>query len=644
MPETAKQNTTSNANVGKQRILSAQLEEFDKNFIESLFASYHDRESGEYKPAPFDPTAKIKLTHAEYEWVPKEVETTLGMLFMNRFVLEYAGVIQHLGYWNRQLNKKGLGAMDTAVNNLVVTDQIDTKTMGKYIDRRDQLGFQCAAFLAVSISAGLIRPMHDVQQRKLELMKEHEKRINSNNATEQILAVNEIEKELMGMVRNNLKADSGYDMYASGDGNLDNNYKTINVMRGAVFNDITGRFDVVESSLMDGVKKHDIPAFSNSVVAGAYPSAIGTADAGYMAKIILALLQSEHIDPDPNSDCGTNVTIPLTISNSNKQYVLYRYINEGGKKKLLTMDNVGEYVGQTVQLFSPQCCTHDAICGKCAGQVFHNLGVTNVGLLVSAITQKLLNIKLKSKHDLSQKARIIDKNLIFADSNKYFDITDGRIVNKVPMKIFIPKMFDEIAGFSLEATTATCFGVLPVKFYDNTGKEILTTRMTIPATLTFTIYDDIQEDPDYYIIPYDAGSDICSVAIRQDITNVEMFINQIYLHSRTAQLPYNLMTEMMFRCLEINGMDLTGPSITYEMLARRVCRHGHKPFAFTFGKNANVDPLKYDKLQYRDAVQRAGILQGLLFEDISTAINVGLSQSLNGIETTETPLEKVIKA
>ena len=37
-------------------------------------------------------------------------------------------------------------------------------------------------------------------------------------------------------------------------------------------------------------------------------------------------------------------------------------------------------------------------------------------------------------------------------------------------------------------------------------------------------------------------------------------------------------------------------------------------------------------------------LQGILFEDISKALNVGLSQSLNGVEPVPTPLEKIIRA
>jgi DNA-binding LacI/PurR family transcriptional regulator len=96
--------------------------------------------------------------------------------------------------------------------------------------------------------------------------------------------------------------------------------------------------------------------------------------------------------------------------------------------------------------------------------------------------------------------------------------------------------------------------------------------------------------------------------------------------------------------MELNRIDLEGPSITYEMLARRVCRHGTKPFAFVYGKSQNANPMSYSKEEFRTAVQRAGILQGLLFQDISTAINVGLSQTIRGIEPTPTPLEKVVKA
>lgn len=635
-------NTTA---IGKQKILSADISQIGKAFIEDMFASYHDKATNKYQPAPFDPTMSFDLTSDEYKWVKGKIVTDLGTLVFNRFLLEKTGLIEHLGYWNEIIDKKALGKLNTAVNNLVLVDKITTKDLGVYIDSRDCLGFWCSAFLGSAVTPGLIRPMDDVKKRKEELFKQYANELASDNPVTQIKASKAIETELLGMVKNHMQNDPGWDMYASGVNNFDNNYKTINVMRGAVFNNITKKYDVVESSLMEGVKKKDITAFSNSVVAGAYPSAVGTADAGYMAKKVLALLQSSHIDSNPNSDCGTQSTIPVTITNKYKQYFLYRNMIVNGKTISTDLSNIDTVVGKTVQLYSPQCCLNDAICAKCAGKLFHNLGVTDVGMLTTQITQKLLNLKLKSKHDLSQNASDIPEKYIFIspDAKKYFTVQDSNLYNKVTMKMFIPRLLEELSGFYREATCIETIGLFPVKFYDAKGNELLSTMMSIPALLSFNVYSDIQEDIDNYIVTYEPDAKICNLGIQQSVVNVEYFINQIYLLSKSPQLPYNLMTEMMFRCMEINGIDLTGPSITYELLARRVCRSGNTTFAKTYGRNPNVDPLSYTKQRFREAVQDEGVLQGILFQNIPESIAKGLSATLNGKTPTPTPIEKIIR-
>ena len=644
MPDEIRVTPQTSAAIAKKRILDTPADALTKTFLEEMFAAYHDRQTNQFKQAPFQPTDPIQLTKAEYPYVKENTSTTLGALVFNRYVLERCGAIKYLGYYNLPLNIKNLENLNTLVNNLVITDQLTTMDLANYIDSRDRMGFWCAAFLSVSITPSLIRPMENVNKRKDELFKQHHDRLTSDDSVQQIMAVNEIEKELMGMVRENLKSDPGYDLYASGDGNLDNNYKTINVMRGAVYNGNKKKYDIVENSLMNGITKKDIPSFSNSITAAAYPSAVGTAAAGYMSKIIMALLQSEHIDPNPNSDCGTHSTIPLTITNKNKQYVLFRNIDVNGKVVSTDLNNIDKFVGKTVRLYSPQCCCNDSICAKCAGKVFHNLGVTKVGLLTSQITQKLLNIKLKSKHDLSQNAGIIPLETVFLHKNEYCTIENGKLVNHHKLKLFIPKFFDEFNAFNRESTTVSSMGIFPVKFYDKNDNELLSTLMTIPCMMDFSLYSDIQEDVGNYIITYEPGSDIVSLGIAKSAVSVEFFINQIYLHSKVPQIPYNLITEMMFRCLDINGVDLTGPSIIYELLAKRVCRSGNDTFGKVYGKNPNVDQMSYTKLAFREAVQRESTLSGIMFQALSESANIGLAQTLNGIESKYTPLEDIIKA
>jgi hypothetical protein len=362
---------------------------------------------------------------------------------------------------------------------------------------------------------------------------------------------------------------------------------------------------------------------------------------------MLALLQSEQLDPNPDSDCGTEVTIPLTVSKKVKPYVLYRYINDNGKKVLITIENVDNYLDKTIRLYSPQCCLQHKICGKCAGRVFHNMKVTNVGLLTTPITQKLLNLKLKSKHDLSQSAGVIPEKFVFLhpDAKEYFKIDEGNLINKTKMKLYMPRMLEELGGFVRETTTVVSMAVFPVRFFDKNDQPLFSTMMIIPVMLPFNIYTEIQEDPEYYIISYEPDSIITNLGINKKYTNCEFFMNQIYMHSKSPQLPYSLMTEMMFRCLEINGTDFKGPAISYELLARRVCQNDKgEPFAFTYGKQKGVDPMSYKKLRFREAVQTAGVLQGVLFQDISTSMVKGLTQTLNGGKPIETPLETVVRA
>lgn len=628
------------------KILQTPLDQINKTFIEGLFANYHDKETNEFKEAPCKSTDKIELTQAQYKWVDTKITTNIGRLIFNRYCLESTEIIDLTGYWNQEIDEKGLNKINKIVNNLCINNKISTKTLGAFIDARDNLGFFCSAFLSVAMSATLLRPMHDVNQRKKELFEQHRDVLKNGSAVEQVMTANKIEKELMGMVRENLKNDYGYDLYASGDGNLNNNYKTINVMRGAVFNEITKKYDVVEASLMDGITQQDIPAFANSVVAAAYPSAVGTAEAGYMSKQLLAVLQSEHLDPDPESDCGTRSTIPFTLLESAKNYVLFRYIDDNGKKVLLDIDNIDSYVGKRVRLYSPQCCLNDAICGKCGGRLFHNLEATQIGLLSSTITDKLLNLKLKSKHDLSQSAGTISKDKIFKDDNNYFTISDsGMLVNKTTVRISIPKVLEKMSGFVKETTLITTMGIAPVEFLDKNNNVLLSTLMIVPMMLDFKLYEDAQEDTDSYIITYAPDSEICYLNIQQSFVNVEAFINQVYLESSKPQVPYNMLTDLMFRCLDMNKTDLTGPSLTYELLARRLCKgQGRESFAKIYGKDSTVDQMSYRKVDFRLAVQESGVSASVFFQDISKSINIGLAQTLNGQEPEYTPLEMIINA
>ena len=80
--------------IGREKILSTNISNIGKSFIEEMFAAYHERETNTYHQAPFDPTTPIKLTNGMYKYVKGEIMTDLGTLLFNRYLLEKYDLIQ----------------------------------------------------------------------------------------------------------------------------------------------------------------------------------------------------------------------------------------------------------------------------------------------------------------------------------------------------------------------------------------------------------------------------------------------------------------------------------------------------------------------------------------------------------------------
>ena len=95
------------------------------------------------------------------------------------------------------------------------------------------------------------------------------------------------------------------------------------------------------------------------------------------------------------SDCGTSHCEHITLTNSNKGLLLNRYIIDNGKKVLLTEDNNSKYVGKEIALRSPMFCQADKICNICAGELYYQMGIENIGLISNIIGSSITTLALK---------------------------------------------------------------------------------------------------------------------------------------------------------------------------------------------------------------------------------------------------------
>lgn len=322
------------------------------------------------------------------------IDTTIGRFIVNKFILEGSGLISIVKYNNNILNKKTIGNLDNLIGQLYMEDKIDRKIFNTYIDRRDNLGYWVNGMLAHTISQKMLRPIDAIEKKKAELCKKYEKELSSGN----IDVMTKVSDELVAYAKEILKGDPGMDLYDSGDLDFGNNYKNNAILKGAVVNKITGEYDFIKSSFMNGIEIKDIPAHANSILAAQYPASIATQDAGYDGKKLLALLQMMEVD-EPGTDCGTKNLIPITVTPHNKNDLIYTYIDDGGSLIMLDSGNIDSYVGKVVMMRSPETCLNNKICHKCAGNLFHMLDIKHAGLFATQISHSALNLGLKAKHN-----------------------------------------------------------------------------------------------------------------------------------------------------------------------------------------------------------------------------------------------------
>lgn len=286
-------------------------------------------------------------------------------------------------------------------------DNINKSQFDDYINHRDTLAFWLIGILSHTISEKMAKPLPGIETKKKELWKKYGEKIENHDLDAMVSMVN----ELIEYAKKELEGDPGMNQYLSGNLNFGNNYRNNAILRGPVMNKIDNRFDFVDSSLMTGSNIKDIPSQYASILAGQYPMSIATAKSGYIGKKLLALLQMMEID-EPGSDCGTKKTVPVIINKTNKKDIVYSYIKEGNQLKLLTPDNIDQYLGKVVQMRSPMTCIGEKICSHCAGDLFNKLNIKLAGLYSIQLSYSALNLGMKAKHDSSINLINIDPDTI----------------------------------------------------------------------------------------------------------------------------------------------------------------------------------------------------------------------------------------
>lgn len=390
----------------KEYLLSLKPEDLTFSKLVELFGDTVQKGDSisNVRGSRFNTTDEMVLTPSEY-FVKEDTRTTVGRFIYNKYIVERVGLQDVLGYVNIPLTAGNSGKNESILAKALIEDKVTIDQMYDYIDYRDNLGMQLNSVITTSFTMNTIKTPPSVQKRKKELFKQYDKELNEGD----IFTSEKIEKELTSMAKKELQGDPGLDLYDSEARGNFGNYKNMNLFKGATMNNMTGQYEIVRSSFMDGIQKKDIPSFGDAVVSGAYPKAVGTQESGYLAKQLLSSMQSEMLD-EHGTDCGTKKTLDVTLTEKNAKDFSYRYIVDREKLVCLTPEVMPRYIGKTVKMRSPMYCLTDKICNKCAGEMNYNLGTLNIGLGCSKVATTLLKLGMKRFHVSNLKSKQIDVN------------------------------------------------------------------------------------------------------------------------------------------------------------------------------------------------------------------------------------------
>lgn len=369
-------------------LLSIKPDDINKDLLESFFAYKKD------KDPRFSPQDKFILPKNTL-YNDKDIQTNVGRYIVNLHLLAVDKLGKILGYINKPFDKGVTGWIDSTLAKCLLNDEINNSIYFEYIDRLQWIGYTINHFMVASMNLDLIELPEKTQELKNELLSKYEDKIKDGDTK----LLNKVQDELLDSAKKEIKDNPSYEIYASGaKGKFSNNYKVSSIIRGEVKNLGTGESSISTDSLVDGNTPENLDILGDLLVSAPYSRAVDTQKGGYENKKLSAAFQSVVLD-EKGSDCHTDKTIKVYLTENNIKDYLYRYIVENKQLIEITEQNKNQYINKTVNMRTPLYCNGKYYCNKCSGNLYYKIGIKNMGLTAGVIGSTILNLSMKSFHD-----------------------------------------------------------------------------------------------------------------------------------------------------------------------------------------------------------------------------------------------------
>jgi hypothetical protein len=388
-------------------ILSLNEDTITESVVFDMFGDF----DGEPKYNPYD---LIEIPAKTYG-IPghmniEKFTTTVGLWVYNRYFIERS-FTKIFGYINETIGKKVLKRINETLSYALLEDKITVEEMKRFIDKSQKFSVYVSVISPnTTMKMALCSKAMAKKREELYRTKYKEGIDNCDPVVAEALT-----NELLDYAREYLKDDPSMDSFDSGAlGTFDNNFKNMYITKGAIKDpDPLKGYNMIMSSYMDGIQKDEYSTLAKSLTAGPYARAKKTEIGGYWEKLFLPAYGHIQLDK-PGSDCGTDKTVKIAVTNDNIASIMYCYVKEGSKLTEITSDNRDKFIGKTINIRFSSMCKNPKICNKCAGNMYYRLGITNIGTAVPQIASILKNICMKGFHDSTVRTSEMDPMKAFS--------------------------------------------------------------------------------------------------------------------------------------------------------------------------------------------------------------------------------------
>lgn len=326
--------------------------------------------------------------------------STVGRFIENAIVLQIPTNFKVFDYNNSVWSPK---STLQAITNALQEKKIDMQQYRKIIDNFFYLN-NISEICVPSMTVRSLMTDPRIPEIKKKFIEEHKDQMNDP------FVIKELEDMLTKIDREYLGNDPSVTFF---DGLGSKSYKLhrkkLFLMVGGIpaFDESSGKYDFNPNSLMDGWRVDLLPSIANEARKGSYDRGRETAKGGAETKLVMRVFQDLMIDME---DCGTKRTIAFDFANL---YDIHDFIGRiarvGGFDVEITKDNLDQFSGKVVQIYSPLTCENKYnLCYKCCGHRCKELGVKMIGIQTVKITSQFMQTSMKNMHGTVLKTKQIN--------------------------------------------------------------------------------------------------------------------------------------------------------------------------------------------------------------------------------------------